>query len=272
MNYLLAKVKGRSNSFLKVIASRQVILEIPNLDNTVDYSPNTLLDNSEWFKIDDFSECSYTNGLIENTFSITDHNQIMSTQYSDIKYLCCKQDNLFLFQKMSSTQLFTKKWINISDSPTLYRDKPIIVISDIIDAIYDKQEDILYFKDIVKIKQMFRGIEELYREATQEEVDSFLSRDFISLGNEFTSRNVKVANRRRIALALDTLNNFNNEEIITICDYTESYCINLTRDGDRFVVNSEEDLKQVLFGIEQRYYTTMIGDEKRVANSIIEIG
>jgi hypothetical protein len=51
MNYLLAKVKGRGNSFLKVIASRQPILEIPNLDNTVDYSPNTLLDNGEWFKI-----------------------------------------------------------------------------------------------------------------------------------------------------------------------------------------------------------------------------
>jgi hypothetical protein len=173
---------------------------------------------------------------------------------------------------MSSTQLLTKKWINISDSPTLYRDKPIIVISDIIDAIYDKQEDILYFKDIVKIKQMFRGIEELYREATQVEVDSFLSKDFISLGNEFTSTNVKVANRRRIALALDTLDGFNDEEIITICDYTESYCVNLIKDGDKFVVNSEEDLKQVLFGIEQRYYTTIIGDEKRAANSIIEIG
>ena len=272
MNYLLAKVKGRSNSFLKVITSRQLILEIPNLDNTVDYSPNTLLDSGEWFKIDDFLECSYHNGLIENTFSGTEYNQILPIQYSDIKYLCCKQGNLFLFQKMSSVQLLSKKWISISNAPILHTDKPIIVINDLVDAVYDKQENILYFKDIVKIKQMFRGIEELYREATQAEVDNFLSKDFISLGNGFSRSNVKVANRRRIALALDTLDNFNGEEIITICDYTEFYCINLTRDGDRFVVNSEEDLKQVLFGIEQRYYTTMIGDEKRVANSIIEIG
>lgn len=272
MNYLLAKVKGRNNSFLKVLASKQLILENPNLDNTVEYSSDTLLDNDEWFKIEDFLECSYYNGLIENTFSITDYNQINSNQYNDIKYLCCKQGDLFLFQKISVTHLLSKKWINISGSPTLYTDKPIIVINDIVDAVYNKEDDILYFRDIAKIKQMFRGIEKLYREATQAEVDSFLSKDFISLGNEFTSINVKVANRRRIAKALETLTNFNDLEIITICDYTESYCVNLTRDGDKFVVNSEEDLKLVLFGIEQRYYTTMIGDKKRVANSIIPLG
>ena len=271
MNYLLAKVKGRRNNFLKVIASRDLILDEPDLSTTENYSPTYSLDSDEWFRLDNFLARSYSNGLIESTFSGTDYNQIEPSQYKDIKYLCCKQGSLYLFQKMSKTQLLSKKWISISNAPSLQRDKPIIVINDFVDAVYNKENDSLYFKDIVKIKQMFSGIEELYREATQEEVNSFLSKDFVTLGEEFTSRNVKVANRRRIALALDTLENFSDDEVLTICDYTESYCVNLTRDGNSFVVSSEEDLKLVLFGIEQRYYTTMIGDEKRVANSILEI-
>ena len=32
---------------------------------------------------------------------------------------------------------------------------------------------------------------------------------------------------------------------------------------------SEDELKMVLFGIEQRFYTTPVGDEKRIANSVI---
>ena len=37
----------------------------------------------------------------------------------------------------------------------------------------------------------------------------------------------------------------------------------------RFVVRSNEDLKNLLYGIDQRYYTTPINNEKRIANSII---
>lgn len=271
MNYLLAKIKGRGENFLKVVATRDRIFDVPDLSTTLNYSPTYKLDEEEWFKLDGFLERSYQNGLIESRFSGPEHNQILPTQYEDIKYLCSKQDNLFIFQKMSKTQLLTKKWLHISDSPTLQRDKPIIVINDWIDAIYNKDEDTLYFKDIVKIKQMFRGIEELYREATQEEVISFLEKDFITVREEFTSDKVKVANRRRIAMALNTLNSFNDDEIIQICDYTKGYCVNIRIDDNKFVIESEEELKQVLYGIEQRYYTTMIGEEKRVANSILEI-
>ena len=36
-------------------------------------------------------------------------------------------------------------------------------------------------------------------------------------------------------------------------------------------IGSEENLKQLMYGIEQRYYTTPIGNEKRLANSITTI-
>ena len=38
-----------------------------------------------------------------------------------------------------------------------------------------------------------------------------------------------------------------------------------------FTIESENDLKSLLYGIEQRYYTTLLGNEKRLANSVTTI-
>lgn len=271
MNYLLAKLKGRTGEFLKIIATTSNILETPDLTNTQDYSPMYKLEDDEWFKLDGFLSRNYHNGLIENAFNGTSFNQITTDKYEDIKYLCCKQNDLYLFQKMSTNQLLSKKWFKITDAPTLQTDKPIIVINEWIDAVYDKGSNTLYFKDIVKIKQMFKGIEILYRTATQTEVNTFLAQGFISLGASFTSNDVKTANRNRIAMALDTLNGFSPSEVLQVVNYTKSYCTSVPINGNIFVIETEEHLKLVLYGIEQRYYTTSIKPEKRLANSILEI-
>src|SRR3990167_11013670 len=99
MNYLLAKLKGRTGEFLKVIATTSIILETPDLTNTQDYSPMYKLEDDEWFKLDGFLSRNYLNGLIENAFNGTSFNQITTDKYEDIKYLCCKQNDLYLFQK-----------------------------------------------------------------------------------------------------------------------------------------------------------------------------
>lgn len=80
-----------------------------------------------------------------------------------------------------------------------------IVIRDLPDAIYDKTTDTLYFRRLESITSIFRGIDMLYREATQEETDSFLANDFISLKDDYSGSKVKTANRKRIALAAKTL-------------------------------------------------------------------
>ena len=38
-----------------------------------------------------------------------------------------------------------------------------------------------------------------------------------------------------------------------------------------FIVKSNEDLSLVLYGIGQRFYTTPVGGEKRIANSVIKL-
>lgn len=271
MNHLLAKIKGRNGGFFKVMSDERGVFDMPEFSDNKPYSPSYKLDDGEWYKLDNILSRDYENGLIENNFNSTDYNQIIKQQYSKINYLCSKQGDFFLFQKMSSTRLLHKKWFYISGAPTLEIDKPIIILDSFVDAVYDISGDSLYFKNIAKVKSMFKGIEELYREATQDEVDAFLNHDFISLKETFTSDNVKTANRKRIAMAIDILDQFTQDDEKQIFQYICSYCGDVPVNDETFLVSTENHLKKILYGIEQRYYTTPLGNEKRLANSILTL-
>lgn len=122
------------------------------------------------------------------------------------------------------------------------------------------------------ITSIFPGIAGIYREATEAETMEFLNESFISLQEGFSSSDVKTANRKRIALAMDILSKFETREKESVFSYIlEYYPESLTADG-RFSIGSESDLKVLLYGIEQRYYTTPVGQEKRLANSVVKIG
>lgn len=146
-----------------------------------------------------------------------------------------------------------------------------IVIRDLPDAIYDKTTDSLYFRRLESITGIFRGIDMLYREATQEETDTFLANDFISLKDDYSSNKVKTANRKRIALAAKTLSELDESDRKNIFKYIGDYCPDLKVSENAFEVGSENELKMLLYGIEQRFYTTPVGGEKRIANSIIAL-
>ncbi|ABE52138.1 hypothetical protein [Methanococcoides burtonii] len=271
MNHLLAKTKDRNAGFFKVMSDKRGVFDMPDFSDSQAYSPSYKLEDGEWYKLDKFLSRGYENILIGKTFNSTDYNQITEQQYSKINYLCSKQGDFYLFQKMSPTRLLNKKWFYISGAPKLEIDKPIIILNSFVDAVYDINGDSLYFRNIATVKSMFKGIEVLYREATQAEVDAFLEHGFISLEETFTSNNVKTANRKRIAMVIDTINQFTQDDKQQIFQYIRSYCEDVPVDGDTFFVSTEDHLKKILYGIEQRYYTTPLGNEKRLANSILKL-
>ena len=51
------------------------------------------------------------------------------------------------------------------------------------------------------------------------------------------------------------------------------YCEDLKFDAEeqKFILESEGDLKSLVFGIDQRFYTTEVSGEKRLANSVTKI-
>ncbi len=145
-----------------------------------------------------------------------------------------------------------------------------MIIKQIPDAIYVKDEDVLYFKKLVDVKNIFPETEKLYIEATDEQTNTFLANDFIRLTNDYNILKVKSANRKRISMAIETLNRMNEIQKKQIKEYTADYFPNLNFDIDlgNFEIGDEESLKNLIFGIEQRFYTTIVGAEKRVANSV----
>lgn len=125
-----------------------------------------------------------------------------------IDFIFVLSDNYIAFQNVSKSKLLSKRRVLALGAVYEYQDDcSEVVINDLPDAFYDESNDTLYFKRLESITSIFRGIDQLYREATEEETTQFLN----------------------------------------------------------------NDLKKLLFGIEQRFYTTPVGGEKRIANSVIPL-
>lgn len=268
MNHLLAKTKGKKGNFYKVLSNKTIFSTPDDLKNAKEYDANYKLEDDEWFFVADFSKEDFCIDFLKKKFVSAEYNQIPVKEYQHIEFLVSVQGSKFYFQKMLSSQLLEKKWFSISESPKLVADKPIIVINNSADGIYNRDEDILYFKKLTSVSAIFKGIEILYREATNDETETFLKNDFIKLEDGYDAESVKTANRKRIAMAMDTLNKFTKEEKKQVFSYIQDYCKDVKFQNEAFEIRTEEDLKQILYGIEQRYYTTPFGHEKRLANSV----
>lgn len=274
MNYLLAKKKRTDNTFFHILSQENNIYELPDLDSPQNYEVDCILEDEEWFGIPNFTETEFsTIELLEQEFNSAEHHQITREDYINVKYFCAYQDeNDFCFQRFTYSNIIERKWYSIGD-PVIKENEPIIIIKNIPDVIYRKSTNTLYFRNLVHAKNIFPKLEILYKEATDEETEAFLNSEFIALSNDFNKDKVKSLNRRRIAMAMDTLSRLNDDDKNYIHNYIREYCPNLefSEENNQFNIGNEEHLKQVLFGIEQRYYTTEIGRERRLANSIMRL-
>lgn len=146
----------------------------------------------------------------------------------------------------------------------------MIVFNNEPDAVYDKLSDKLYFKKLEKITAIFKGVESLYREATDEEVTKFLANSFINIKNDYKSDNVNVLNRKRIASSMDVLDSLSKNDRDKILKYTAEYSSLKYENHDGIIleIGNNDDLAALLYGIQQRYYTTPVNSEKRIARAV----
>ena len=273
MKCLIAKVKngGRSAvTYRRILSDVDIYVMPDDLSNALDYSPDTLHEDNEWYQISGFSEKPFCLQLLKNDFSSVNYDNLGRHEIDKIGFLCSLQDDIIFFQNVSRASLKPKRELHLGDNYYFDESSKSININYIADAIYVKSTDTLYFQHLSKITSIFKGIDILYREATNEETSNFLNEKFIKLDNGFAAEKVKTRNRQRIALAIDTLNNLRSKDKEALFDYIESYRPELKKGKKKaFTIGSEEDLTKLLYGIEQRYYTTEVKPEKRIANSII---
>lgn len=274
MDYLLARIDTRKKNNMRLVLSDKTIYHDVVIDNVIEYNDEYKLREGEWFVVNEFKEKPYFKAWIKEPFNAGDYSQLQVEEYSGLRFLCAIQDgNKFMFQRLFSGNVYENKTFlsfSLHAEPLLREDNQLVVINKEPDAIYHQEENKLYFKSIPTVKPLFPGIEELYKEATNEEVETFLQLDCIQIGDGFTADRVKTPNRRNIKEAKEIYDNYTNEDKNALRAYAQKYRpeLNYNPDVDVCEIANDEQLKDLIYCILQRFYTTEIGGKKRVAHSV----
>lgn len=273
MDSICVKLRIREkNKYRKILSTEEkVFLPFEDIvDTTYSYTAGALAESNEWFQIEDASRTKYALDLFREEFAPVDFDSLTGDEFSKIDFLFVVRDEKLFFQNIMQSKLVSKKHIlGFGGEYRFQRDCREIVVKEQPDAIYCRESDTLYFRRLESITSMFKGIDQLYREATEEETTRFLQSNFIQLEGDYSAKSVKTANRKRIALASKTIENLTPLEKNSIFDYIGDYCPALKTAANKFSIGNETEMKMLLYGIEQRFYTTPVGNERRIANSVI---
>ncbi|MGI2101724.1 ATP F0F1 synthase synthase [Shewanella oncorhynchi] len=278
MDQILARVKGlRKLPYFKLISEQSLFdAVVVDLNACIPYNPDHNLDEDSWFKIEAFSQKTFCIGLLKKDFDSKDYHDLAKDDFSKITYLFSVQGDDFYFQKITPSLFVKRKTLVFGETAELEKSQTRLVINALPDAVYFKAADTLIFKNLATISSIFKGIDELYKEATKEEVEQFLDKSFIELSNDYNVETVSKPNRKRIGLAMATLEAMSDDDKTNMLDYIDGYCgeqkLRFDKENQKFEISNDDELKLLLYGIEQRFYTTPFGHEKRLANSVTAMG
>ena len=277
MDHILAHIKIRAKKRTFKLVSDQSLFDTVQVDleACIPYNPDHNLDEDSWFKIEGFSQQAFCIDLLKQDFDSKNYDDLTKENFSKIAYLFSVQGDDFYFQKITPSLFVKRKTLVFGEAAELEKSQTRLVINALPDAVYYKAADTLIFKNLATISSIFAGIDELYKEATKEEVEQFLDESFIETSNGYSVDKVSKPNRKRIGLAMKTLENMSPDDKTNMLEYIDGYCeqkLKFDQQNQKFEISTDEDLKLLVYGIEQRLYPTPLGNEKRCANSVTTMG
>ena len=263
--------KTKDSNLSKVISNSDEDLITFRCEESIRYHPATSLEAGQCFKVENFSDQEYCLDYLKNDFVPAYYVKWEGDQ--NVEYILKTDGQSFYFQKVVKTQIVHRRWILLSPTsgePEIkYPDG--VEIRDYAHALYKKNEDTLYFRNLDSLKRIFPGIEMLHRDATQAEVDDFLGNSLFNT-QHYDKDKIGVLNRKRIALALANNAMARARDRKGFCRLLTHYCGDIQiQNDDTVVLKTEKDLKNVLYNLDERFYTAPISKEKRLANSIIKV-
>ncbi|ELR66117.1 hypothetical protein C942_00303 [Photobacterium marinum] len=273
MDHVLAKVKGlRKKPYCKLVSDSSLFDAVQiDVNACVSYDPDHNLDEDAWFKVEGFSQRPFCLDILKCPFDSKDYDDLKKEQFGKIGCVFSVQNGDFYFQKVTPSLFIRRKTVAFGEAAKIEDNGNRLVINAKPDAIYFSQSDTLVFTNLATISSIFKGIDILYKEATAQEVEKFLEEDFIELSDNYGLEKVSKPNRKRIALAMDTLDAMEPVERDQMLTYIHSYCdqkLRFDKDNGKFEIKTDDELKYLLYGIEQRFYTTPLSQERRLANSV----
>jgi hypothetical protein len=264
MQFVLAKLKDKSEKIYRVAdLDNNISYDIP--DTTHEYDSKYKLDINEWFQVSNIKG-RFSNKILENPRSTTDYNQIQEADYKKISWIAIANDKYVYFQKVTATQYMKKGGLSFRKSPKIIIDPLIVPFKNYTDAIYDIEKDILYFKNLSSIKSIFKNIESLYRNATENEIEELITGYDIEFIGKMSINSIGVQCIKLCAMITDNPDGTLNKDEVLI--YYKEYISDIPYENGKFKISTQKQLKHLLYAIDERYYTTEKSGEKRLANSI----
>lgn len=276
MDFLFGKTLVKNELLYKLLGDKTVYADFYDLQDAIPYDPQTSLDDEEIFVLNDFTSRAYCPAYLKERFASTTYAQMPNEKYNQITYLLSVQEDAekFFFQRVSPSMIYEQPFVLWgAGEPNFVSEGKVLFLKKRADALFVKSENKLYFRDLSKLTSIFEGIEELYRMSTPEETRDFLNLDFIRLDAGFNADNVNVTNRKLITGALDKVKKLTQTKkdklIKYICRYSTG--IEYNEDSASFAIANDKQLKELLYGIDERYYKASVAAESRVAKTISKL-
>lgn len=275
-----AKQANNQSLYKKILSTNDNIFEdvLGKTDDFefVAYTANRMPEEDLWFYIEDFSNQTYVKPqtiLNHNSSELPVLNSselptLKRDEFDKIEFLAIDNDKYIFYQRITKSKQITKKSIFFFSTEFQYQTEcPILTLNPYPDAIFEKSKNRLYFQKLSAISNIFDGINELYKEASYEEVNKFLKNDFIQCADGFESKSVNIPNRKKITQVTEKLQELTPTQINKLLDYTKKYCPNICIKNRLYKIGNDKELKQLLDGICENYYTKPITNEKTLAHS-----
>ena len=99
-------------------------------------------------------------------------------------------------------------------------------------------------------------------------MDTFFQMEIISVDQQFTTNKIGMLNRKNIALILETYNSYDADVKKELHSYIDN--LNLPKNGDgKYIIDNDKNLKNFIYALQERYYTTLATHEKRLAQAFV---
>lgn len=276
-NFMLVRTSfgDRKRKHYSIVLKRKDILtecKIPTAAESIPYSPEAHLESGEWFKIEGVKGNGINNEII-TSFKPSNYNNIKREEFEHIDHMVIVQDDNYYFEKISKRHLISAPTVVFGAKPTIKETNKMLILDGRFDAIYNALSDTLYFKNFGTLTSLFTGVTEYYKEATDEVVKKFLEDDSLEIDKDFNEGKVSKPNRKRIGLLVDRMDSFDTGEKQIISEYILKYVGNIKTNAskDKLIINNDEDLKHVLMGFLERYFTTIVTNEAKLATGVMPI-
>jgi len=240
----------------------------PTISEKTKFNPEKKLDSHEWFYVELSPDQigSMIQPYLINENSSADLNKAIESDYSVIEVVYRVIHSTIIFTKITdSFRIRNRILLKFHDleQAKLIKEESSIEFSGKKDAYFDGNNR-LYFRDFSKIRSMFPGIEEFYREATQSEKQEFLDNDLFDV-EDIEPDQIGQRDSSRIAAILndDTIGLRDGSNTTKILRAAQEFAeLGIHVQSGRLIMKDKKDLHTILNLITSRYYISDITGKK----------